>query len=109
MSAAKEELHSQMFKGTVEKRKVSDDDIQDEVGSDLPPPSGDEDSIKESIEESRRSEKQLSSARRMLGSEQAIIKSSKDLISGKRSQSGNVFDRGSFGNYQSSKFKDLLL
>lgn len=104
MSAAKEELRSSMFKGTVDTRKVSErekdeDDIQDEIGSDLPPPSGDEDSIKESIEESRQSDKQLSSARRMLGSEQAIIRSSKDLISGKRSQSGSMFDRGSFGNY----------
>lgn len=109
LSAAKDEARSHPFKGTAEARRVSEDDIQDEIGSDLPPPSGEGDSIKESIEESRQSEKQLSSARRMLGSEQAVIRSSKELLSGKRSQSGSMFDRGSFGNYQSSKVKDLLL
>lgn len=92
-------------------RKDSDDDIEEEIPSDARSGTGrDEDSIKESIEESRQSEsKQLSSARRMLGSEQAIIRSSKELISESPYKTGSLFDRGSFGKYTSGKFKDLLL
>ena len=45
-----------------------------------------------------------------MGSEQAVIRSSKDLIEDRPSKSGsNVFDRGSFRNFTSNKFKDLLL
>ena len=48
----------------------SEEEITDEIGSDLPPPSEIDESIKESIMESRQSEqKALSSARRMMGSE----------------------------------------
>jgi len=84
-----------------------EDEIVDEVES-MPQSEGD--SIPESIEQSRQSEsQQLSSARRLLGSEQAVIRSSKDLLSKKSKGGSSVFDKNSFQTFTSNKFKDLLL
>lgn len=64
-----------------------EDDIEDEViESSIPEsvPGSAEDSIKESIEQSAASDKkQLQNARMMLGSEEAVIQKSRDLLGGR--------------------------
>ena len=92
----------------VKKSARSSESIEEEIQSEVVAGgSDDEASIDEDIAQSRE-QQQLSSARRLLGSEQAVIQSSKDLLGGKRKGDGSVFDRGSFQNFTLDKFKDLL-
>jgi hypothetical protein len=37
-----------------------------------------------------------------------VIKNSKDVLAGKKQKSKSVFEKNSFQNYTSGKFKDLL-
>jgi hypothetical protein len=44
----------------------------------------------------------------MLGSEQAIIDKSKNMLSDKSKGAGSVFEKNTFQTYTNNKFKDLL-
>lgn len=72
-----------------------------------------EDSIKESIDQSQlqqsqNEQQQLSNARRMLGSEQAVIEKSKSVLEQRPKRPSSPFEKNSFQDYTSMKFKSLL-
>lgn len=50
----------------------------------------------------------MSSARRMMGSEQAVKRAAKDLHDDKHGKGSGIFDRDSFRNFTSGKMKQLL-
>jgi hypothetical protein len=62
-------------------------------------PNDHSESIAEDIQESKES-RHLSSARKLLGSEQSVIQSSKELLQGKLKPSSNLFDRKSYQNFK---------
>ena len=102
---------------------VSDkDDISDQVSEEIEEEdiigesSQIDESIKESLEESTQrqkgnqsEQKQIRDARRLLGSEQSLIQSSKELLQKDKPRSKTVFDKSSFKDFKNDKFKDLLM